>query len=923
MLASKSITRAVRYALLTSAAAAIAMPAQAQDESIQEVVVTGSRIRIKDFEAISPVSTVTADVIKSTGSLNVEQVLNTLPQVVPGFSMSSNNPSDGTATVDLRGLGARRTLVLVNGRRLNPSVNDGTVDLNNVPTRLIERVEVVTGGASAVYGSDAMAGVVNFILKEDFEGADLGVQYGSSTHGDGEDYQVDFLLGGNFADDRGNMTAFASYYHRDPVLQGERDVTRVNIDQPPGSATGVAGRFDNTPGNPFNDPSGAGGNWAFNPDGSVRRFRNTLDVTDGGDRYNFPPDNYLLTPAEKISLGALGHYDFSEFAQAYTELLYVDSQNAAQLAPTPATPVFVDPDSPFLSPSAQALLDTRPDPDAPAVFRRRMSEVGARLQENRSKLQQITLGLKGDMGFGDFQYDAYYSFGRTEFINYTTNDVSRSRFEAAIAGCPADYIQFVPDCVPVNPFGAGNITPEMANFVRLNFTDTLIFERNLVGANMNGSLFDLPAGPLGFAFGVEWREDQSSFTPDKAKEDGDILGFNAQQPISGDFNVKEAYIEAIVPLLRDLPAVQTLSMELGARYSDYSSIGDVVAYKAGLDWAPVDSMRVRAMYQRANRAPSVFELFQAGDQGFPIASDPCAGPDNEGLDPASDPDLAAFCALTGIPDTTNFIQNNSQIETFFYGNPDLQEETSDTYTFGVVFTPTFIDGLQVSVDYWTIKVTDYINTLAGGAQGIIDGCFASGDLTSEACYSSTLNAPLIYRDAAGDLKVNAPTVNVSELETTGIDMQIDYTIPIGAGLRATALLTYLDEYVLDGIDYKGSTGGYNILGSFPEYKGSLRLSYPFGPVVVNYNMQYINAMMNQGNIPAFEDPSEYLSPSTYIYHDISAQWQINDSYELAVGVRNIEDKEPPLVTFGIDQNGDPSTYDMLGRFAYGSFRVKF
>ena len=190
-------------------------------------------------------------------------------------------------------------------------------------------------------------------------------------------------------------------------------------------------------------------------------------------------------------------------------------------------------------------------------------------------------------------------------------------------------------------------------------------------------------------------------------------------------------------------------------------------------------------------------------------------------------------------------------------------------------------------------------------------------------FGQLLVEPQYLRDAAGDLKVNAPTVNVSELETTGIDMQIDYTIPIGAGLRATALLTYLDEYVLDGIDYKGSTGGYNILGSFPEYKGSLRLSYPFGPVVVNYNMQYINAMMNQGNIPAFEDPSEYLSPSTYIYHDISAQWQINDSYELAVGVRNIEDKEPPLVTFGIDQNGDPSTYDMLGRFAYGSFRVKF
>ncbi|HEY6644734.1 TonB-dependent receptor [Povalibacter sp.] len=914
MLASKSVRRAVHYTLLASAAAMIAMPVQAQDENIQEVVVTGSRIRIKDYEAISPVSTMTADAIKATGSLNIDQVLNALPQVVPGLSASSNNPSDGTATVDLRGLGPTRTLVLLNGRRLNPSVNDGTVDLNNIPTRLVERVEVVTGGASAVYGSDAMAGVVNFILKDDFEGVDLGMQYGQSTHGDGADYQVDFLLGGNFADDRGNMTGFASFYKRESVLQSARDVTRINIDDPPGSATGEAGRLDNLPGNPF----ATGSNRAFNTDGSVRPFVNTLDATDGGDRYNFPPVNYLLTPAERITLGAMGHFDFSDNVQAYTELLYVDSQNSAQLAPTPATPVNVYPDSPLLSPSAQALLAARPDPDGVAIFRRRMSEVGARLQENRSKLEEITVGLRGDLGVKDFEYDAFYQFGRTEFVNYTTNDVSRSRFEAGIAGCPADYIRFQPDCVPVNPFGLGNISAAAADFIRLNFTDTLVFERNTVGGSINGTLFEMPAGPLGFAVGAEWREDSSSFTPDKSKEDGDILGFNAQQPIDGEFNVKELYFEAIVPLLRDLPAVQSLSMELGARYSDYSSIGDVVAYKGGLDWKPIDSLRFRGMYQRANRAPSVFELFQAGDQGFPQYTDPCAE-----LVPADDPATAAFCAQQGIPDTESFIQNNVQVETFFYGNPDLQEETSDTYTIGLVFTPEFASGLSVSVDYWSIKVEDYINTLAGGAQGIIDGCFAAQDLTSAACFDQTLGVPLIYRDASGELKVNAPTVNVSELETAGVDLQLNYMIPVGKGLSATMLLTYLDKYVLDGIDYKGSSGGYNILGSFPEYKANLRLSYPFGPVTVNYNLQYINAMINQGNIPDFGDDSDYLAPPTYFYHDVSAVWNINDSYELSVGVRNIEDKDPPLITFGVDQNGDPSTYDMLGRFAYGSFRMRF
>lgn len=917
MLKSHSLRRAVHYALFAGASAAAALTGQAraaeeEETSIQEVIVTGSRIRVRDFEAISPVATVTSETIRATGNLSVDEVLNTLPQVVPGFSATSNNPADGTATVDLRGLGPTRTLVLMNGRRLNPSVNDGTVDLNNVPTRLVERVEVVTGGASAVYGSDAMAGVVNFVLKDNFEGLELGAQAGQSTHGDGADYQADMLLGGNFAEGRGNLTAFASWYKRDPVLQSQREYTRINIDG--GSATGVAGRFDNLPGNPF-DPAG---NYAFNTDGSVRPFVNTLDATDGGDRYNFAPVNYLQTPAQRISLGALGHYAISDTTEGYAELLYVDSQNAQQLAPTPATNISVDPTSPTLSASAQALLAGRDDPDADAVFRRRMTEMGARVQENRSKLQQITLGFKGDVGISDLQYDAYYSFGRTEFVNYTINDVSKSRFEAGIAGCPADYTRFVADCVTVNPFGAGNISEGAADFIRLNFTDVTLFERNLVSGSVNGTLFDMPAGPAGFAVGAEWREDSSDYTPDKSKEAGDILGFNAQQPIAGSFNVKELYGEAILPLLKDLPAVESLSLELGARYSDYSSIGNVLAYKGGLDWAPVSGVHVRGMYQRANRAPSVFELFQAGDQGFPQYSDPCAE-----LDPADDPATAAFCAEQGIPDTLSFIQNNSQVQTFFYGNPDLQEETSDTYTLGVVFTPPNVPGLSMSLDYWTIKVEDYINTLEGGAQGIIDACFASLDLSSEACYSETLGLPLIYREASGELRVNAPTVNVSELETTGIDIQVGYTLPVGQGIQSTLLVTYLEEYVLDGVDYEGSSGYYNIPGSFPEWKANLRLSYPFGPVTVSYNLQYINAMKNQGNIPDFGDPSDYEEPSTYFYHDASAQWDVSDTYEVAVGVRNIADKEPPNISYGVDQNTDPSTYDMLGRFVFGSVRMKF
>jgi iron complex outermembrane recepter protein len=925
MTSNREISRAVRRALVMSAlTAAVSLPAFAQDqdqeaEDTQTITVTGTRIQRQDYVATSPLATVSSDAIEATGELNTEAVLNTLPQVIPGLSASSNNPADGTATVDLRGLGPTRTLVLVNGRRLNPSVNDGTVDLNNVPTRLIDRVEVVTGGASAVYGSDALAGVVNFILKSDFSGVDLGTQFGQSAQGDGSERQVDLIVGGNFADDRGNMTAFASWYKRDSILQADRDETRVDFAG--GSSTG-APRFDNVAANPFGDP----GNYTIDPDGTVRPFNNIMpEVSDDGlgDRYNFAPVNYLLTPAERVNLGAYGHFDLADRVQAYAELMYVDSKNSNQLAPTPATGILVDPTSPLLSPDVQALLDDRTDPTAPAVLRRRMIEVGARVAENNSKLQQIVFGVRGDLGIKDMKYDAYYQYGRTEFTFFTINDVSRSRLEAGLAGCPAAYLQFVPECVPVNAFGAGNISADAASFIRLNFTDNLAFERQLVNASINGNLFSMPAGDVGFAVGVEWRDDESDFTPDQAKQRGDIEGFNAQQPINGSFDVKEVFVEGLVPLLTGV------NLDLGARFSEYSTVGSVSSFKAGLNWTPIEPLLIRGMFQNATRAPSVFELFQAGDQDFPLYADPCAGIDPGGDTVDIDAATQAFCASAfGITDTAAFVQNNAQIEALNFGNPALGEETSDTFTLGFAVKPTFAPSLQFSLDYWTIKVDDYINDLLGGAQGIIEACFASADLDSSACFSDLLDQPLVFRDISGDLRVNVPQVNASELKTSGIDLQLDYGIPLGwAGrdddtIQLNLLVSHLDKYELDGIDYAGTIGAYNISGAFPEWKANLRLSYAVGPVSLTWNTQFIDAMDNQGNIPAFQDGG-YVGSDSFFYHDVSARWQATDAVELSLGIRNLTDETPPVIDNAIDQNGDPSTYDMIGRFWFGGVRVKF
>jgi outer membrane receptor protein involved in Fe transport len=900
-----------------------------------EIIVTGSRIRLDDFTATSPIATLSSDVIESTGRTNIEQLLNTLPQVVPGFSATSNNPGDGTATVDLRGLGATRTLVLVNGRRLNPSVNDGTVDLNNVPTRLIERIEVVTGGASAVYGSDALAGVVNFILKEDFEGLDIGYQNGFSDEGDGNEYQLDMVLGGNFAEGRGNTTVYASYYDRESILQADRSYTRVDFTG--GSSTGIGGRLDSVSNNPYpvtddgdGDPETDTRNYAFNPDGSVRGFTSLLPETSGGigDLYNFAPDNFLLTPQKRFQLGGFGKFEINDHAEAYAELLYVDSRSEVQLAPTPALNINVDLDSPFLSQSALDLLATRADPVGPVIFRRRMVELGTRSQENDSKLGQVTAGLRGDIDYKDWQYDTYMSYGRTDFDNYTSNDVSRSRFEAGIAGCPADYLQFNPDCVVVNPFGAGNISADAADWVRLSFADSTVFRRTVVNGTINGTLMELPAGDMGFALGAEYREDKSSYRPDQAKQSGDILGFNAQQPISGSFDVKELFGELRIPLLKDAPGIGFLDAELGIRQSDYSTVGNVTAYKAGLNWSPIDAVRVRGMYQRASRAPSLFESIENGDQGYTSSySDPCSKP----VIPAN-PDTAAFCAAQGITDTSTFDPGSKQNEFAEYGSQTLQEETTDTYTLGLVFQPESIADLQISIDYWNIEVDDYISQLEGGPVGVINACFASLDLSSPACYSDELGLPLIYRDLSGELKLNIPLVNESQLETSGVDLQLQYGIPVdfassrvsglGETLQLSFALSWLDEYVLDGYHYEDTSGYYNIKGSFPEWKAVLRLAYDIGPVNVAWVTTYIDDMDNQGNIPELEDGG-YSNIPSHTYHDLNAAWAIDETFEISAGIRNLFDKEPPVYENHIDQNTDPSTYDMVGRFYFAGVRARF
>ena len=555
---------------------------EAQADSDDAIVVTGSRISRPDLEAPSPVTTVSAETLELTGTVTVESLLNELPQIIPGNTRVSNNQGgEDFSTLDLRGLGPNRTLILVDGERVPASSTTGVVDVGTIPAGLIERIDVVTGGASAVYGSDAIAGVVNFILKDNYEGLELTSQYGISDHGDGGSFNVQGLLGGNFGDDRGNMTLFASYYTREPVGQGDRDLFRnaavrlrradgsltiaphLYILQPgesfPGSGIGGSGTNPfgtvlNDAGNPFgqagvrainaglnssdrdcnpataNTGYAAGGNLSFNDAGQLSTSNTGglcvfADRSTGSSRYNFNPVNYLVTPYKRYNLTGTARYDISDAIRLKVIGNYVDSTQEVYLAPTPATGITVPYNSPLIPADLAAALATRPNPRAPFVINRRFAETGPRIGIFNAKTQTLRGTLSGPLAHG-FNWDLTGSYGKTTADIEAKGNINNTAVQQGLNGCP---IASLPGCVPLDIFGGNTIDAAMLSFVRIDTQERRVFDQVRIAGNITGNLIELPAGPVGIAVGAEARTDRGTVVVDDAQRQGNIYGFNAVQ----------------------------------------------------------------------------------------------------------------------------------------------------------------------------------------------------------------------------------------------------------------------------------------------------------------------------------------------------------------------------------------------------------
>lgn len=936
------------------------------DPQSETIVVTGSRIQRPDLEAASPVTVVGAEQVQLTGTTTVETLLNELPQVVPGNTRVSNNSGgENFSTIDLRGLGPGRTLILLNGERLPASTTTGVTDVSQIPTGLIERIDVVTGGASAVYGSDAIAGVVNFILKNDFEGVELTGQTSLSEDGTGFGFNVSGLVGGNFADGRGNLTIYGSYTDRSAVGQGRYDYSRVSgalyfdptvdvgvggplllIDNPAnipagyavaaggGSATSPFGTITSLAGNPFRNLAtvlpgtfaGAntdcnaatpgvnvnGGTLSFNDAGQLAPAATgglcAIPLRENGStRYNFAPQNYLITPYDRLTMTAIGTYEFTDATRLQMYTSYTSANQQVNLAPTPATGIRVPANSPLIPADLRAALNTRVDPTADFVINRRFTETGPR--DGRFKTNSMNVRAIVEHDLSDiWQLQFVGSYGQVDNSLRGIGNINRTAVEQGLRGCPAGSL---PGCVPINIFGANTLTPAMLSFVRIDTQQSESFEQVRVATNLTGTLMQLPGGPVGVAVGAEYRKDTGNTVVDDAQRTGNIYGFNAVQSIAGSVNVKEVYGEVRFPIL------PILTVGAGARYSDYSSVGGLFNWKAEAEFQPLDFIKLRASYNRAARAPNVFELFQNGDQGFPSFVDPCN--DTAARSAAT---LANCRASAPGFDFAGFQQNNAQVEAFSFGNPNLSEEKAETWTAGAVVTLNDIIGgrLTLTADYYNINLT---NRVAGlGAGYFISQCFGSG--VADAC------ARIVRDTGTGQITSVDTTVtnSATPLETAGVDVGFDWSVPLFGGRFAISdVFTYVDKYDIGDTSYVDTVFS-GIGGVTVRYANTLTASYREGPITAQ--VRHVWKKGARQNFPGaeLEDfwPDDARIPDLNLIN-LSLRAQIAENFELTGIVNNLLDKYPPQTPTGYFEqaNTNINFYDpyALGRNFTIQARVRF
>lgn len=956
MLHKKPLSMAVSAAIGVASALNMA-PAFAQDDTlVEEVVVTGSRIQRANLVSSSPVQQLDAEQLRFTGLTRVEDALAAIPAISLDQSSGQAIEAVGTATLQLRNLGAQRTLVLMNGRRLpanSPNGGDASsaADINLIPGQLIERVEVLTGGASSTYGADAVAGVVNFIMMDDFEGIKIDGQFGqfradndgglvanaglaagedvpTGSARDGDQYDLTMILGGNFDNGRGNATAFMTYRDIEGVVQSQRDTSICPVRASGsclGSGTNLSGSF-------------------IFPDNAPTTFRTEGNewLAGAGPGFNFAAPSLSQRPDRRTTLGTFAHYDINENVEAYTELLFMDTKSFTQFGQSGVffQPFSINCDNPLLSDQQREAVGTCvPGGDFNAVIGRRNVEGGPRNGELRHSTYRGVFGLRGDIN-DTWRYDVSYQYAEVDMANRNANYVDVNRVRNAlrvVQGENGPECEVGGECVPYNIFQTGGVTPEATAYFSQQVFESGRTTQEVLMAYVQGSLGDYgitsPFAESGveLVIGAEYREESLAYDLSDNAKRGEAGGFGVPTPVKGRYDVNEVYFEASIPLVEDAPGVQAATLDVGYRYSDYSTGITTDTYKFAGNWSINDDVKLRGSYQKAVRAANIVDLFEpVGGSLFSADRDPC-----NKANPGDALSIAGYtfeqCARSGVtqaiwdlggPDDSPAAQYNSVTG----GNTDLKPESAETYTLGAIWTPSFVDGLAVSVDWYDIEITDAITGIA--PETTLVQCIETGDPAFCDAVDRGLNDTLWIGQAAPGLGIDSRKTNIGFFAVEGVDVEITYNFDIGDmgtvnlnNLAGFVLSYEQEEYSGAGIvECEGAYGG-SCGVPIPDLKNRFQATWatPWN-VSASLIWRYVGELEQK-----FTSAPNDLD--AYNYFDISARWDVTDYASLRIGINNLFDEDPPFVYQGVTarENGNtyPGIYDPLGQYVFIGGTVQF
>lgn len=873
-------------------------PGDTEAENVEKITVTGSRIQRIEAESAAPVQVFTAEDIEVSGMTSVEMILQRM-SASAGFAGSQSNAywtgnGYGTAQVNLRGLGINRTLVLLNGRRV---VNGGTganssVDLNMIPVEMIQRIEVLKDGASAIYGADAVAGVVNIITRKSYDGFTIEGRLGSTDDGEGQDRKVNMIFGAS--SDKGRIMATLGYRSSDEVNMADQagcalsEITPGQLDCI-GSSSTIGGRATILTGPNAGDRI----NFSQDADGDGDFYE-----PYSSEKHNSASFPYLnsVNPITNWNFSVFGDYQLSSDTTAFTEVLY-NNRTSDQLA-TPGTIRGIEFD---------ASHPTNPTGETIRLEGRRLLEGGTRSFFQDVNTFRTVVGLSGVVGAG-WNWEVAYNYGRNTAIDGMTNIVNMQRLSAGLdpSTCGSNGIP----CIDL--LGYGDLSQDALDYIMFRTTDNGGNEQRSLTANISGDLFEMPSGWVPVAFGVEHRKEKGWRNPDSSIVAG-IMNTNQADPIEGSYTVDEVYAETSLPLLADLPLVQSLNLDLAYRYSDYDTFGSDGNYKASVHWRVSDALKVRATQSTAFRIPNTPELFGGVAEGNLTTTDPCDGWDQTGANPT----VAANCQADGVP--AGYEQFGATVLTTVGGNPDLKPEDADTFTAGFVWDIGSADNLQLTVDYYDIDIENAIQRIPGSTK--LSVCYNSENLSHPFCSPEHFT-----RDSlTGDIDfLSAQPTNAATENVSGIDTALFYnTELLGWKSDFSWNVSYLNEYTFapfvgaDEIEYAGFiTGGR---GSYTHWRSNASGTFTKQDWRIHYSVQYIGAA---DDINAAPEDIGARAPSVF-YHNVQGTYFINSDLSVTGGVNNLFDKEPPYIQSWTDANTDTMTYDLLGRQLYLKVRYSF